>query len=136
VNTATLPIWLTVNSTYGVAPASLTFSTTSVADNMAPGTYSASVYLQVYGLGDLPIPVQLFVTNSAPKLTITSANPLAITWVQGGAPPTGTITALSSDSPIPYTTSVGGALAPIVTEPTGLAYSFGTNIGITFNPQV
>jgi uncharacterized protein (TIGR03437 family) len=138
LNTTTLPIWLTVNSTYAFAPASLTFSTTSVADTMAPGAYSATVYLQVYGSGDLPIPVTLFVTNAAPKLSISSANPLNITWVQGSAPPTATITAISSDSPIPYSTSVGGTLAPIVnaTEATGLAYSFGTSISVTFPAQV
>jgi uncharacterized protein (TIGR03437 family) len=138
VNTATLPIWLTVNATFGTAPASLTFSTTSVADTMPPGSYSATVYLQVYGSGDLPIPISLFVTNQAPKFSISSANPALITWVQGSAAPTATITAMSTDSPIPYTITTGGTLAPIVsaTEQSGLAYSFGTNIGITFNPQI
>ena len=138
VNTITLPIWLTVNSTYAFAPASLTFSTTSVADTMPPGTYSATVYLQVYGSGDLAMPVTLFVTNSAPKLSISSANPLAITWVQGSAPPTATITAISSDSPIPYSITTGGNLAPIVSaaQLSGLAYSFGTNIAVTFPAQI
>ena len=138
VNTATLPIWLTVNSTYAFAPASLTFSTTSVADTMPPGTYSATVYLQVYGLGDLPISVTLFVTNAAPKLSISSANPVAITWIQGSAPPTTTINAISSDSPIPYTITTGGNLAPIVSaaQLSGLAYSFGTTIAVTFPGQI
>jgi uncharacterized protein (TIGR03437 family) len=138
VNTTTLPIWLTVNANFGTAPASLTFSTTSVADTMPPGSYSATVYLQVFGLGDLPIPISLFVTNQAPKFSISSANPAAITWVQGSAAPTTTITAMSTDSPIPYTITTGGTLAPIVsaTEQSGLAYSFGTSIGVTFNPQV
>ncbi len=138
VNTTTLPIWLTVNATFGTAPASLTFSTTSVADTMPPGSYSATVYLQVFGSGDLPIPISLFVTNKAPKLSISSANPVPITWTLGSPAPTTTITAISSDSPIPYTITTGGTLAPIVSaaEQSGLAYSFGTNIGVTFNPQV
>jgi uncharacterized protein (TIGR03437 family) len=155
LNTLTLPIWLTVNTTYGIAPATgstpvlLTFSTTTAADTMAPGTYMATVDLQVYGLGDLPITVQLFVTNSAPKLSISTANPLAITWVQGSAPPTGTITAISSDTPIAFSAASAGALSPIINpagpaqEPnlglyalTGLAYSFGTNISLSFNPTV
>lgn len=138
VNTTTLPIWLTVNTTYAFAPASLTFSTTTVADTMPPGTYSATVYLQVYGLGDLPVSVTLFVTNSAPKLSITSANPAAITWVQGSAPPTAAITATSSDSPIPYTITTGGNLTPIVSaaQLSGLAYSFGTTIAVTFPAQI
>jgi len=142
VNTTTLPIWLTVSAAYGTAPASLTFSTTSVADTMPPGSYSATVYLQVYGSGDLPIPISLFVTNKAPKFSISSANPMPITWVQGSAPPTATIAAISTDSPIPYSITTGGILATTgsytavsATELSGLAYSFGTNIGIAFNPQ-
>jgi uncharacterized protein (TIGR03437 family) len=139
VATATLPIWLTVNATYAIAPASLTFSTTNVADTLPPGTYNATVNLQVFGgAGDLPVSVSLFVTNSAPKLSITSANPAAVTWVQGTAAPTTTIIATSTDAPIPYTITSGGNLAPIVSasQSAGLAYSFGTNIGVTFPAQI
>ncbi len=135
VNTATLPIWLTVNSTSGTATAPLAFTTTGVADTLSPGTYSATVYLKVSGYADLPVAITLLVTNKAPKLTVPSTS-LPISWTLGSAPPTASITAFSTDSPIAYTITTGGTLAPIVsaTEQSGLAYSFGTNIGITFNP--
>src|SRR5208283_2531967 len=47
VNTATMPTWLTVNATSGTTPMSIRFSSTTVADSLAPGTYSATVHLQV-----------------------------------------------------------------------------------------
>jgi uncharacterized protein (TIGR03437 family) len=69
--------------------------------------------------------------------------------VQGSAPPTGTITVISSDTPIAFSAASAGASSPIINpagpaqEPnlglyalTGLAYSFGTNIPISFNPTV
>jgi uncharacterized protein (TIGR03437 family) len=135
VNTATLPIWLTVNSISGTAPAPLSFSNTTVTDTMAPGTYSATVYFKVSGYADLGVPITLLVTNKAPSLSVNSTN-ISLNWTLGTAPPTTTITATSSDSPIPYTITTGGTLAPIVSanDLSGLAYSFGSSIPITFNP--
>jgi len=137
VNTATLPSWLTVNSTSGTATAPLAFTTTGVAESLPPGTYSATVYLKVSGFGDLPVPVTLLVTNKAPKLSVNSTS-LPLSWTLGNAAPTATITASSNDSPIQYTITTGGTLAPIVSsaQQAGLAYSFGTQIGITFNPLI
>ena len=137
VNTASLPIWLTVNVTSGTAPRQISFTTTGVADSLAPGTYTASVYLKVSGYADLPVNITLLVTNKAPKLSVSSTS-IPLTWVLGTAPPTTTITALSTDSPIQYTITTGGTLAPIVssTQQSGLAYSFGTQIGVTFNSLI
>src|ERR1019366_3343720 len=46
------------------------------------------------------------------------------------------ITAQSTDTPIAYSLTTGGTLAPIVSQSSGLAYSFGTQIGVTFNPLI
>ena len=139
VNTASLPIWLTVDFTSGTTTKSLRFSTTGVADTLAPGTYTATVYLTVTGFSDSSVTVTLLVTNKPPKLSVGSLA-VPLTWVVGSNPaPTTTITATSSDSPVQYTISTGGLLAPIVTnsvQQTGLAYSFGTPIGISFPPLV
>jgi Putative Ig domain len=135
VDTTTLPIWLTVDSVNGSAPRSLRFSSTTVADTLAAGTYSATVRLRVANFGDLSLPVSLSVNNPAPKLTVSEGTTRTINWVVGQALPTMLITAVSSDSPIPYTLVTGGKLAPIVaaSQLSGLAYSFGTPIPVTFD---
>ncbi len=135
VDTTTLPIWLTVDSMNGSAPRSLRFSSTTVADTLAAGTYSATVRLRVANFGDLSLPVTLSVNNPAPKLTVSEGTTRNINWVVGQALPTMLITAVSSDSPIPYTLVTGGKLAPIVASSlqSGLAYSFGTPIPVTFD---
>lgn len=136
VDTATLPIWLTVDATTGTTPKSLRFSSTTVCDTLAPGTYSASVGLKVSGYGALTVPVSLLITNSAPRLSVAEGTTRNISWTVGQPLPTPFITAVSTDSPIPYSITTGGTLAPIVAafEQKGLAYSFGTQIPVTFNP--
>ena len=137
VLTSTFPSWLTVNTTSGTAPASLQFSTTSVAATLAPGSYSATVYLGVSGYANLGVPITLLVNNAAPKLTV-NATTIPLTWTIGTAAPTATITASSTDTPIQYTITTGGTLAPVVdsSELSGLVYSFGTQIGVSFSSTV
>ncbi len=138
VNTASLPIWLTVDSTTGTVPKNLRLSTTSVADTLAPGTYSATVYLKVSGYADLPVPVSLLINNKPPRLSVAEGTTRNLSWTIGTPLPTPFITAVSSDAPISYTTSTGGTLAPIISsaQQSGLAYSFGTQINVTFNPLI
>jgi hypothetical protein len=135
VNTATLPIWLTVDFTSGTASKALRFSTTGFADSLSPGTYTATVYIQVSTYADLAVPVTLLVTNKPSKLTVNS-QAVGVTWVAGSpTAPTTTITATSNGSPIQYSIATGGLLSPIVTNSTqqsGLAFSFGTAIPISF----
>lgn len=148
INTATLPIWLRLDSTSGTAPQSLRFSSTTVADTLAPGTYSATIVISVSGYGDLNLPVSMLLTNKAPQLTVqappasetctpASATTFCIPWTIGQGLPTPTITAISTDTPISYTATTGGLLAPVIptSEQNGLAYSFGTPINVTFNPE-
>jgi uncharacterized protein (TIGR03437 family) len=136
VNTANLPIWLTVDSTTATAPRSLRFSSTMVCDTLAPGTYTATIYLKVSGYADTPITVKLQLNNKAPRLSVSEGTTRNISWTLGSATPTAVITAVSSDSPLAYTATSGGTLAPIIqdSQKSGLAYNFGTQIGITFDP--
>ena len=136
VSTASLPIWLTVDSTTGTVPKSIRFSSTSVCDTLAPGTYTATIYLKVSGYADLAVPVSLLVNNKAPRLSVAEGTTRTLSWTIGAALPTPIITAVSTDSPIAYTASTGGVLVPVVSavQQSGLAYSFGTQIGVSFNP--
>ena len=138
IDTATLPIWLTVDATTGRTPKSVRFSSTTVSDTLPPGTYSASILVKVSGAGDLSVPMALLITNTAPKLTVTEGITRNITWTVGTSDPAPVITAVSSDSPISYVATTGGTLAPAVSasQRSGLAYSFGTQIGVTFDRTV
>jgi uncharacterized protein (TIGR03437 family) len=136
VNTATLPVWLTVNTTSGTAPNSLVLSTTSICDTLAPGTYTATI--QYYVTGDEPASsiISLLITNKAATLSVLGSTTQNLSWVLGTSIPTASITLVSTDAPIAYTAVSGGALDPIIPadEQAGLAYNFGTTISMTFNP--
>ena len=56
VDTTSLPMWLTVDSVSGVTPATLHFSTTSIADSLSPGTYSATIRIKANGSEIFPCP--------------------------------------------------------------------------------
>jgi len=136
VDLTTLPNWLSVDSSSGTAGKTVRFSSTTICDSLAPGTYTAAVGLKVSGSAAYVETISLLITNSAPKLTISGGLSQSFSWAVGSALPTATITAISSDSPIPFTVTTGGQLAPTVssTQQTGLAYSFGTPITVSFSP--
>ena len=138
VDTTTLPIWLTVDATNGTVPRSLRFTSTSVADTLAAGTYRGTVKLRVANYGDLSVPVSLAVNNPPPQLSVKEGSTRNLSWTVGQALPTLLVTAVSSDSPIPFTLTTSGNLAPIVqaSQQSGLAYGFGTQIPVTFDPLV
>ncbi|MBI2689163.1 MAG: putative Ig domain-containing protein [Acidobacteria bacterium] len=138
VDATSLPPWLTVDSLSGTVPKSVRFSSTVAADTMAPGNYSTTVRVKVSGQADLTVPITLQLNNPAPKLTVSEGTTRNITWVVGSAVPSLFVTAVSSDSPIPYTIDTGGTLAPIIPAANikGLAYSFGTPIPVTFSPSI
>jgi hypothetical protein len=137
VDTTSLPIWLTVDSVSGTVPKTLHFSTTSICDSLAPGTYPGSVRLKVATYGDLTINFSLFITNPSPKLTIAQGASQTMPWVMGQNLPTAFITLVSSDSPIQYSLASGGTLNPVVSAAmqSGLAYNFGTQIPVSFDPS-
>jgi len=138
INPATLPNWLTADSLTGSTPRTIRFSTTNVADSLAPGTYSGSVHIDVSNYGDFVMPVTMLLTNPAAKLTVAEGITRPLTWMIGQPLPTPVITAVSSDTPLAYSVTTAGTLGPIVpsSELSGLAYSFGTPINVSFNPLV
>ncbi len=148
VNTNTFPSWLTVDYQNGNTTKALRFGTTNVSDSLAPGTYSASITMSVSSYADLSVAFTLLVTNKPATLSV-SPSTITIPWQLGSNPPTANITATSSDTPIAFSITTGGTLLPIVNpagpaqetnlntnQLTGLAYSFGTSIPITFNPSL
>ena len=138
VDATSLPPWLTADSLSGTVPKSIRFSSTVAADTMAPGNYSATIRVKVSGQADMTLPITLQLNNPAPKLTVSEGLTRNITWTVGSAIPSVFVTVVSSDSPIPYTIDTGGTLAPIIPAANlkGLAYSFGTPIPVTFNPNL
>ncbi len=138
MDTSTFPIWLTVDYTAGVTPQLVRFSSTAIADTIAPGTYNATVRIKVAGYGDLVVPVSLLIANAAPTLSIAGGTTQSLTWTMGQPAPVAYITAVSSAAAIPYSLSTAGTLQPQVAsnQQAGLAYSYGTLIAVTFNPAV
>jgi uncharacterized protein (TIGR03437 family) len=138
VDTASLPAWLTVDAVTGTVPKSLHFTTTSVADTVGLGSYSATVRVQVSGFGDLAVPFRLTVSNPAPKLTAAEGTTRGIAWAIGQPLPIPYITLASSGSAIPYTIVTGGTLAPIISASylRGFAYNYDTPIPVTFDQSV
>jgi hypothetical protein len=138
VDATSLPPWLTADSLSGTVPKSIRFSSTVAADSMAPGNYAATIRVKVTAQADLTIPITLQLNNPAPKLTVSEGLTRNISWTIGSSIPSLFVTAVSSDSPIPYTITTGGTLAPIVPAANlkGLAYSFGTPIPVTFDPNI
>jgi hypothetical protein len=137
VNSASLPSWLQSDPASGSAPQSIRFSSTTVADTLAPGTYTANVTISVAGYGDLIVPVSMLLSNKAAQMTIQGPTTVSLNWTQGEGFPTPTITVLSTDTPIAYTATTGGSLGPVIAagEQSGLAYSFGTPISVSFSAQ-
>ena len=79
----------------------------------------------------------LTVANPQPTLTVEGGTTQSLTWTEGNVAPTATITAMSSGAPIEYTVSTtAGTLSPQVASASGLAYSFGTSIPVTFPASV
>jgi len=138
VDATTLPPWLAVDAASGNLPKSLHFTTTSMAEATAQGTYTASVRVQVSGFASLVVPFSLTVSNPAPKLTVSEGLKRDLSWTVGQRLPLPYITLTSSGSAIPYTIVTGGPLAPIISASflKGFAYSYGTPIPVAFDPNV
>ena len=134
VDTSTLPIWLTVDVNSALTPKSVRFLSTQVCDSMTPGAYTTTARFKVTGYGDLRVTVSLLVTNKASKLSVAETTTRNLSWTIGTAIPTATVTAVSSDTPIPFTVTTAGALQPSVpaSQTSGLAYSFGTPLNVSF----
>jgi hypothetical protein len=138
VNQASLPIWLSSDVGTYQFPRSVHFTTTPVCDTLAPGSYSATIYLTVAGQAPFPVTIGLQLNNKASVLSVQEGVQRNYTWVAGSPIPSYYVTAVSTDSPIPYSVTTAGSLGPIVSaaQQSGLAYSFGSQIGVNFSSQV
>lgn len=138
VNAATLGSWLTASPMSGVYGTSNTIvfqATGGITALTAQSTpYTQTVHISVSGYADTTVTISLVVSSPAPTLSFAEGTVRNLSWVQGQGLPTATITAVSSSSPIQYATSSSGAIAPIIpaADASGLAYSFGTEIPVTF----
>jgi uncharacterized protein (TIGR03437 family) len=85
---------------------------------------------------DTVVPVTLEVRNPAATLSVSDGLTRTLSWTLGTALPTLLITPISSDSPIAYNVTTSGTLAPQVSATSGIAYSFGSPLSITFLQSV
>ena len=139
VDTTTLPNWLTVDYSAGTTNFTLHFSSTNAADQLAPGLVKGFVHLKVQNQADTVLEVDMQVNSPTPHLTVTPAVGSTLqNWTLGNLSyPTASITLVSSGGPIPYSIAGSGSLNPTASTQaleSGLAYSFGTEIPITFSP--
>jgi uncharacterized protein (TIGR03437 family) len=148
VDATSVPIWLGLSATSGTATSSgvnLTFSPPAAGVLIGAGSYYATVKLDVVGASAmtvLSIPVTLVVTDPAPVVTVTGGAGLSFTWTQFSPLPTVTLNAVSSNEPVAFTVTaaVSGPTAPAnwiqVNHASGVAYSWGTPVVVSFNSLV
>lgn len=142
VDSTSLPVWLTCDTTSATTPFSIRFTTTAAADQEAPGPYSQAVRLKVSGQADtlLTINIQINSPSATVKVTSLPASGTAANWTQGNNTfPSATLTLVSSGGAVPYSITTSGVLTPAGTAiaadlASGLAYSFGVQIPVTFSP--
>ncbi len=138
VDTSTLPLWLTTTATSGTISGSTAFAfkPSPGAETLALGTYSASVHLKVSGYLDSIVAVTLQVKSASQTIVIAEPTPQKLQWILGTPLPTLSLTPIStSDAPIPYTIETAATaknLVPQVASDSGLAYSFGPSVPVTF----
>ncbi len=138
VDSSTLPLWLTTTATSGTISGSTTlaFKPSPGAETLALGTYSANVHLKVSGYLDSIVAVTLQVKSATQTIVIAEPTPQTLQWILGTPLPTLSLTPIStSDAPIPYTIATAATakgLVPQVTSDSGLAYSFGPSVPISF----
>ncbi|HYW46390.1 MAG TPA: hypothetical protein VE959_26215 [Bryobacteraceae bacterium] len=139
LDTSTLPNWLIADATTGSITGggsqgkTINFATTGVADTLSPGLYSQAVSFKVSGYQPKQVTFQLTIKNQLPTLTVAEGKLRNITWFIGQNPPTPFVTAVSSDSAIPYTLTAGGAVAqPSPATSQGVALTSGTQIPVSF----
>lgn len=146
IDPTTVPFWLTLGAMSGTAVSggtAVSFDANStVTPTLSVGTYSASVHFKVSGDSDFVLPVTLAVSQAAATVSVKEAVSSAVTinWAQGSAYPTQTLTYVSSGNPVDFTltpsstTTTNGSVANWlgVAHASGVAYSWGTPIALTF----
>jgi uncharacterized protein (TIGR03437 family) len=145
VDPATVPFWLSLDTFSGTATVggvTIHFQASGAAASLAAGTYNSSVHVRVSGFLDLTIPVALTVNDPASTLTVSQGVTQTVNWTYGTTKPTATLTMISSNQPIAFTVAaaVTSPAAPAgwlqVSSNSGIAYSFGTPVTVSFLPDV
>jgi uncharacterized protein (TIGR03437 family) len=149
IDPTTVPYWLTVSPLYGTTPnVAVSLVASSSAGSLGAGSYAASVHAKVSGYADLVIPVSLTVTNGASTLSVVQApsGTLALSWVYGSGPLTTSLTVLSSNQPVSFTATATNTTVTTkeqvpanwitLSQPSGIATSFGTPIVVSFLSDV
>jgi uncharacterized protein (TIGR03437 family) len=146
VDASTVPIWLSLDVMSGTADSTgvtVTFTPNAVGATLGAGSFYASVKLDVVGtsaLTTLSVPVTLVVSDPTPTLSVSGGSALTFNWTQGSAFPTETLTVASSNEPLAFTVTaaVTAPTAPanwiVVNHASGVAYSWGTPVLVSFNP--
>jgi uncharacterized protein (TIGR03437 family) len=140
VSPTSLGSWLSASPLSGtfnsLGSNTIVFQATGGIDSLTAQStpYSQTVHIQISGYADTTVAISLLVKSPAATLSFAEGNVRNLTWVQGQGLPTATITAVSSGSPIQFSTTASGAIAPIIStsEQSGLAYNFGTEIPVSF----
>jgi len=152
IDATTVPWWLTLSAMSGTADsqgsASITFNAPPSGTLIGAGSYSTIVKFDVVvtsqsgvpTLTVMSVPVSLIVTDVTPTLTVTGGSGLTFTWRQGTALPTPSLFVLSSDEPLAFTV-VAAVTSPTnpanwiqIAHASGVAYSWGTPVAVSFNP--
>jgi len=166
VNVATVPNWLTVSPTNGTATTNATLVTftlnTSVAAGMTVGNYTANVNFTAGGFAPVVVPVALSVQNDPATISLqegaTGSTLTGVyTWGSGPAPnPIPTVTPFSSDEPLSFSAYCGsvsvtppgsylvssnscklnGSVATAAAPITGIAYTWGTQLKVSFESTI
>ena len=136
-----LGAYITADTASGSAPKApatrvITFSTTSLNDSLAPGTTTYTVNLHVAGCADYPVKIQVTVNDAAPVLSVAEGTTRSLTWDPSTNVLSPVVTLVSSDSPIAFSvTGMTGIVTGILPANSGLAFSYGTQVNVVFDPS-
>ena len=87
VDPASLPGWLTVDTSAGTIPAKIRFNTTRAAESLATGSYNATIQIQSSGFANLPLPIRLALGDPPPTLSVEEGSTRKLTWMMGSRCP-------------------------------------------------
>ncbi len=146
VNASSVPIWLSLDKMSDTADSTgvtVTFTPNAVGGTLGAGSFYASVKLNVVGISaltTLSVPVTLVVSDPTPTLTVSGGSGLTFNWTQGSTFPTKTLTVVSTNEPLAFTVTAA-VISPTspanwiqVSRSSGVAYSWGTPVVVSFNP--
>jgi uncharacterized protein (TIGR03437 family) len=148
VEPTSVPFWLTMSAMSGTANSTgvtVTFTPSALGATLGAGSYYANVNFDVVGssaLTVLAVPVSLVVTDPAPTVTVTGGSGLTFNWTQASTFPTQTLQVFSSNEPVAFTVSAAVSAPTVpanwvqVNHTSGVAYSWGTPVVVSFNQLV